>query len=49
MAFSALWLGAALLGKGTREVSIARNLWNLFGAGGSGSLKKKSLSPAAKK
>lgn len=27
--FSALWLGAALLGKGTREISIARNIWNL--------------------
>lgn len=27
--FSALWLGAAILGKGTREISIARNVWNL--------------------
>ena len=29
--FSAAYLLTALAGKGSREVSIIRNLWNLFG------------------
>jgi hypothetical protein len=29
--FSAAYLLTALVGKGSKQVSIARNLWNLFG------------------
>ena len=48
MAFSALWLGAALFGKGTREVSVMRNIWNLASAFNFGENQKKTL-PRPKK
>ena len=43
--FSALWLGAAILGKGTREISIARNIWNLVS---SSAPRVKKVSPTKK-